>query len=100
MATYLAGFLVTAALTGLWVWAVARYDSIRFPTTDLLLTVAFCSAIGTLPRAGWLVATMVFVMITLRVEQAEPWPDTVILAAAPMVTWFVAGVVMWNVIGV
>jgi hypothetical protein len=34
---------------------------------------------------GWLLATIILVMVALRVQQADPWPETVILATAPMV---------------
>jgi len=95
MAGYIVAFLVTAPLSGIWIWAVARYGGVRFPLVDLVLTVAICSAVGVLPRVGWLLATMILVMVALRVEQAEPWPETVILAAAPMVLWFVAGMAVY-----
>jgi hypothetical protein len=91
MVGYIVAFLIVAPLSGVWVWAVAKYGGVRFPAVDLVLTVALCSAVGVLPRVGWLVATMVLVMVALRVEQADPWPETVILAAGPMVMWFVAG---------
>ena len=98
MTSYLAGFCIVAASSGLWVWAVARFGGVRFPVPDLVLTMAVCSAVGTLPRVGWLLGTIVLVMVALRVEQAEPWPETVILAAGPMVMWFVAGAVVWSAI--
>lgn len=95
MTTYLAGFLIVTLLSGLWVWAVVRYGGVRFPTVDLVLTILVCSAVGALPRVGWLLATIGLVTVALKVEQAEPWPETVILAAGPMVMWFVAGMVVW-----
>lgn len=95
MASYLVSLLIVAPLSGLWIWAVARYGGVRFPIVDLVLTVVICSAVGTLPRAGWLVATIILVMVALRIEQAEPWPETVILAAGPMVMWFVAGMTVY-----
>jgi len=98
MAPYLVSLVIVAPLSGLWIWAVSRYGGIRFPTADLVLTVALCSAVGTLPRVGWLLATMILVMIALRIEQAEPWPETVILAAGPMVLWFVAGMTVYSAI--
>lgn len=98
MAVYLTGFVVTACIAGAWIWAVARYGGVRFPTADLILAVVVCSAVGTLPRVGWLLATMILVTVALRVEQAEPWPETVILAAGPMVVWFFAGVVVWSMV--
>lgn len=98
MLIFLAGFLIVACVSGLWVWAVARYCGVHFPKADLMLTVTLCSAVGALPRAGWLLATIGLVTIALKVEQAEPWPETVILAAGPMVMWFFAGVTVWSLI--
>jgi hypothetical protein len=95
MLSYLVSFLIVALLSGLWVWAVSRYGGVRFPTADLVLTVLLCSAVGALPRAGWLIATMILVTVALKVEKAEPWPETVVLAAGPMVMWFVAGMTAW-----
>jgi hypothetical protein len=97
MTGYVVAFLIAAPLSGAWVWAVARYGGVRFPPVDLVLTIAICSAVGVLPRVGWLIATMILVMIALRVEQAEPWPETVILAAGPMVIWFFAGMALFYV---
>ena len=99
MVGYIVAFLIAAPLSGFWVWAVARYGGVRFPLVDLVLTVALCSAVGVLPRVGWLLATMILVMVTLRVEQADPWPETVILAAAPMVIWFLAGMTAYAAVG-
>lgn len=95
MTGYLVAFLIAALLSGAWVWAVSRYGGVRFPPVDLALTITLCSAVGVLPRAGWLVALMILVMVALRVEQAEPWPETVVLAAGPMVIWFFAGMAIY-----
>jgi hypothetical protein len=91
MVGYVVAFLIAALLSGAWVWAVSRYGGVRFPPVDLALTIILCSAVGVLPRMGWLLALIILVMVALRVEQADPWPETVILAAGPMVIWFVAG---------
>jgi hypothetical protein len=99
MTGYLVAFLIAAPLSGAWVWAVARYGGVRFPAVDLVLTITLCSAVGVLPRAGWLVGLMILVMVALRVEQADPWPETVILAAGPMVIWFFAGAAVYSAIG-
>jgi hypothetical protein len=99
MAGYVVAFLIAAPLSGLWVWAVARYGGVRFPLVDLILTIALCSAVGVLPRVGWLLALIILVMVALRVEQADPWPETVMLAAGPMVIWFVAGMTAYAAVG-
>lgn len=99
MAGYIVAFLIVAPLSGAWIWAVARYGGVRFPLVDLVLTVAVCSAVGVLPRVGWLLATIILVTIALRVEQAEPWPETVILAAGPMVLWFFVGMTAYVALG-
>jgi hypothetical protein len=95
MAGYIVAFLIVAPLSGAWVWAVARYGGVRLPLADLDRPVAVCSAVGVLPRVGWLLATIILVMVALRVEQAEPWPETVILAAGPMVLWFFVGMTVY-----
>jgi len=99
MTGYVVAFLIAAPLSGAWVWAVARYGGVRFPLVDLVLTIALCNAVGVLPRVGWLLATIILVMIALRVEQAEPWPETVILAAGPMVIWFFVGMAFYVTLG-
>ena len=76
-------------------WAVVKVRRRQVPAVDLALTVALCSAVGVLPRVGWLVALIILVMVALRVEQAEPWPETVVLAAGPMVIWFFAGMAIY-----
>jgi hypothetical protein len=98
MVGYIVAFLVVAPLSGVWVWAVARYGGVRFPPVDLVLTVVLCSAVGVLPRVGWLLGTIILVMIALRVEQADPWPETVILAAGPMVMWFTVGMTAYALV--
>jgi hypothetical protein len=99
MVGYVVAFLITAPLCGAWIWVVARYGGVRFPMVDLVLTVALCSAVGVLPRVGWLLGTIILVMVALRVQQADPWPETVILAAAPMVMWFAAGMTAYAMVG-
>ena len=99
MVGYIVAFLIAAPLSGAWVWVGARYGGVRFPLADLVLTAALCSAVGVLPRVGWLLATMILVMVLLRVEQADPWPETVILTAGPMVIWFLAGMTAFATVG-
>ena len=98
MTTYLTGLLIVTPLSVLWMWAVVKFGGVRFPPVDFILTVIVCNLIGPLPRVGWILATAVLVMVALRVEDAEPWPETVILGAGPMVMWFMAGIAVWSAI--
>lgn len=91
MLAYAVTYLFTTALSGAWVWAVARYCGMRFPVADLVITVCLCSALGLLPFRGWLLAAVIMVLILVRVEQADLWPEATLMTAGSVVVWFLGG---------
>jgi hypothetical protein len=90
--SFLIGFLITAALTGSLLWAVARCSGFALPVPDLVLIVALCNGLALLPRAGWLLAMAILSLLLLRTTEADAWPDAVLIVTGSGVVWLVVNV--------
>jgi len=88
-------FAVSFALTGLWLWIVARWTGLRFPVTDILVTAALCNAPapfaawGARIVYGWALGMILLVLIATRVEDADLWPELALIVAGTLVIWTV-----------
>jgi len=87
---YVILFLVDAALSGAWIWAVARWMRLEFPLPDLLITVCLCSALALLPGYGWLLAMFVLWLLLRGVRRADLWPEIIVMSAGSAFIWLAA----------
>jgi len=89
---YLVTFVISAALTGAWLWAVARWAGFVVPSADLLIIVGLCSGLALLPGAGWILGMLFMALLVVKVTEADAWPDAVLVVTGSGVVWVVAGV--------
>ncbi|HEX5642737.1 MAG TPA: hypothetical protein VFZ86_10445 [Thermoleophilia bacterium] len=90
--SYLATFVIGLVLTGAWLWAVARWAGFVVPTADLLIIVGLCSGLAVLPGAGWILAMLFLTLLVVKLTEADPWPDVVLVVTGSGVVWVVAGI--------
>jgi len=83
-------YIVGAALSGAWVWGVARWFGVRFPVADLVIIVGLCTGLGLLPSYGWLLGMVFMWLLVTRVERAEVWPETMLMAGGSGAIWLIA----------
>ena len=89
---YLVTFILSVALTGAWLWAVARWAGFVVPTADLLIIVGLCSGLAVLPGAGWILAMLFLTLLVVKLTEADPWPDVVLVVTGSGMVWVVAGI--------
>jgi hypothetical protein len=89
---YLVAFVISVALTGAWLWAVARWAGFVVPTADLLIIVGLCSGLALWPGAGWILGMLFMTLLVVKVTEADAWPDAVLVVTGSGVVWVVTGV--------
>jgi hypothetical protein len=92
--SFVIAFVVTAALTGCLLWAVARWSGFALPTPDLVLIVVLCSSLALLPRAGWILGMAIMAMLLLRTTEADTWPDAVIAVTGSGFIWVFVNLIL------
>ena len=90
--SYLVAFLISVALTGAWLWAVARWAGFVVPTTDLLIIVGLCSGLALWPGAGWILGMLFMALLIVKTTEADAWPDGVLVVTGAGMVWVVTGV--------
>ncbi len=91
MFPYALAYAVSVALSGVWVWAVAKWTGLEFPVADLVITVCFCSAFALLPGYGWVLGMVVMWLLLKGVRRADLWPEIVLTAGGSAFIWLVVG---------
>jgi hypothetical protein len=75
---------------------VAKWTGMRFPVPDIIITTLVCSVpalfgtIGFRIVYGWLLGLIILSLIATRVEDADVWPELVLLVGGTLVIWVVA----------
>jgi hypothetical protein len=93
--SFAVAYLVSTALTGCLVWAVAKWAGFALPLTDLALIIGLCNGLALLPRAGWVLGMAIMALLLLRTTDADTWPDTVVTVTGSGFIWvFVNQIVM------
>ena len=92
--SFLIAFVITAALTGGLVWAVAKWSGFALPVPDLMLIIALCNGLALLPRAGWVLAMAILSLLLLRTTEADAWPDAALVVTGCGVVWVVVDVLV------
>ncbi len=91
-------YVVSVALSSLWLRAVTRFTGVRaIPVSDLLLITGLCSGLALLPGPGWLLAILVMGLLVRRVERLDLWPDTLVMIAGCAAVWTAAALTVWLV---
>lgn len=90
--SYLVAFVITVALTGAWLWAVARWAGFVVPTADLLIIAGLCSGLALWPGAGWILGMLFMALLVVKTTEADAWPDGVLIVTGSGVLWVVTGV--------
>ena len=90
--SYLVTFVISVALTGAWLWAVARWGGSVVPTADLLIIVGLCSGLALLPGPGWILGMLFMALLVVKVTEADAWPDAVLAVTRSGLVWVVTGV--------
>ena len=82
----------SALLVAACLAAAMKLRGVPVRYVDLIIIAALCSCLAPLPRAGWALATLVMFLLLARLEDVDPWPDTVVLVVVANVVWmFVLG---------
>jgi hypothetical protein len=89
--SYLVTFVISAVMTGAWLWAVARWAGFVVPTADLLIIAALCSGLALLPGAGWILGMLFMALLVVKITEADAWPDGVLIVTGSGVVWIVTG---------
>jgi len=95
---YVLAYAVSAAISGAWLWAVAKWTGLEFPLPDLIITVCFCSGFALLPGYGWLLGMVVMWLLLKGVRRADLWPEIVLMAGGSAFIWLVAGLTTFTLI--
>ena len=93
MGAFIVTYLIAVAVTGGWLWAVAKWSGLRFPLPDLAIIVGLCSGLSLLPGYGWLLGMVFLWLLVSRVEQADLWPETILMAGGSALVWLVLSMV-------
>jgi hypothetical protein len=93
--SFVLAFVISAALTGSLLWAVARWTGFAMPVVDLLLVVGLCNALALLPRAGWFLAMLILSLLLLKTTEADAWPDSVLIVAGSGIVWVVVNMALF-----
>jgi len=89
-------FVVSVALSSLWLRAVTRFTGGRtIPISDLLLITGLCSGLALLPGPGSLLAAIFLGLLVTRVERLDLWPDGVAMIAGATVVWVIVAQTVW-----
>jgi hypothetical protein len=92
--SFVFAFVISAALTGSLLWAVARWSGFAMPGVDLLLVVGLCNGLALLPRAGWILAMLILALLLLRTTEADVWPAALVVTGSG-VTWIVVNMALF-----
>ena len=89
-------FILSVALSSLWLRAVTRFTGARtIPVSDLLLIAGSCSGLALLPGPGWLLSVIFLGLLVTRVEHLDLWPDALVMIAGCAAVWSVAAFTIW-----
>ena len=80
-------WVVATLLTASWLWAVPKLFGIAVPVVDALIIAALCTAIAPLPRAGWVLATIIMALLIIRTTDANGWRETTLMVVGSSVIW-------------
>jgi len=80
-------WVVATLLTACWLWAVPKLFGIAVPVVDALIIAALCTAIAPLPRAGWVLATIIMALLIIRTTDANGWRETTLMVVGSSVIW-------------
>jgi hypothetical protein len=98
LTSIIVAFVVSVALSALWLRAVTRVTGARtIPISDLLLITGLCSGLAMLPGPGWLLAVLLLGLLVTRVEHLDLWPDALLMIACCAAVWSVAAISVWLV---
>jgi len=81
-------FVIATLLSACWLWVVPKLFGIAVPLVDVLIIAALCTAIAPLPRAGWILATMIMVLLLVRTTEADGWREVTLMVVGSNVVWF------------
>lgn len=90
----LAAVVVSAALSTCLLWAVAKWSGASIPIVDLVIIATLCAALAPLPRAGWVLATLIMSLLLTRATEADPWPDAFLMVLGSNVVWFLTAMLI------
>jgi glucose-6-phosphate-specific signal transduction histidine kinase len=88
-----ATFVAATLLSTGCLWTVSKWTSVAVPTADLLTIAGLCSGLALLPSVGWLLATVIMSLLIMRLTEADPWPDAVLMVVGSNVVWLLVKVI-------
>ena len=90
--------VIATLLSACWLWALTKLFGLIVPIVNLLIIAVLCSALAPLPRVGWVLATMIMVLLLVRTTEADGWREVVLMVVGSNVIWFLVASVLLGLV--